>query len=283
MVLCYLRGWQWIQVVYTLLFMGTLPISTTDYILATTMILSCYFHYFMIKAWAKRADRSMVHKLDLYIPPFMSVLYGFLRSSVNDFSAMCVLYLLPFLLVCGGWSMGGSMDISFVAAAVGVFVICVTTQLMSLNSHSSSSSSSRRRHRHYFLKYKECKWILRSRAFTPLPHRYVHPNPFLRPVAAWVKSMLLYNDAAHLRLKHSYPPLNRPRAVHANYSLDVSNCALQLFTSAIQDAVQEKTGTREGQGEEVEIVIDLMKTVCVKMPWLLMQKIRYNSGIPHCS
>lgn len=66
-----------------------------------------------------------------------------------------------------------------------------------------------------------------------------HPKPFMKPFAEWVRSMLLYNDEGHMRLKHSYPKLNHVKHVIENYE--------QILNYEIQNLISEAKKLTPGQ------------------------------------
>eukprot|EP01125_Pyxidicula_operculata_P007802 TRINITY_DN2641_c0_g2_i2.p1 TRINITY_DN2641_c0_g2~~TRINITY_DN2641_c0_g2_i2.p1 ORF type:complete len:807 (+),score=100.63 TRINITY_DN2641_c0_g2_i2:2127-4547(+) len=267
MIMFYQRVIEWSSLSYDVLIWANESYGSGFFfvILAFTGLFT-YFNWFMIEAWWKRLHSVMENSdykkymaaVDYPVP---HILYDMIVKLIAWPLSPIVLFGWPVAFVLYNKSV-----ISF-----SLFVVLYSSVLpimiyrFSLFFKSFGHLKTTRRE---FNSYAECKKILSLPIFSPTPYRYRHPKPVMKPFADWVRAMLLYNDEGHMRLKHSYPKLNQVKHVHTYYD--------ELIKKSIQDLLQESIKNKKLTSGKSG-TIDLMKDVCVQLPWIIM---RHITGMP---
>src|SRR3990167_5890571 len=233
--ICYHRIWIWILLGIEHLF------NFRVFVLCLHIAMG-YFNWFFVSAFMKRQT------LPKDISPYALILTSILSTRL---SLTFILFLSPILYLLS------SHVSTLLVFCIGASVILMLI-LHGLGFFNFWRRKVVRKEIHEFSSYEECKVILNSREFSPLPHRYFAPRPAILPFASWVKAMLLYNDEGHARLRLLYPPLNRPSWVREHFH---RICAIEL-----QKLI------RKCDGE-----FDLMATIATKLPSSI---IRHIAGFP---
>lgn len=236
--LVYHRCWEWSLVGIDVIFWS----YTHQHPIITLFITICgialsQFNWMMVEVHYKRLGsalstcsyQSFASAADY---PYIHIGYSFISTLMAYPVNMILLFTTPLLL---SPYTNVEVPIYILFGIAGYVLFFIVRHIKDLTTRKQTGRVTRRE----FTSFEQCKEVLHNPFFSPAPYRYRHPKPFMKPFAEWVRSMLLYNDEGHMRLKHSYPKLNHVKHVIENYE--------QILNYEIQNLISEAKKLTPGQ------------------------------------
>lgn len=212
-----------------------------------------WFNVFFLSAWWKRCIQSAracgcVFAQPAWMPRTVNAFTEIVLAwATSQWRSLCVMvWVVPPLFT--------HLSPAVAAAATVPLAVVTYTPWRSSAHHRGAS-------RVVLTRHSQVVEVLSNASFSPTPHRWTDPKPLMAPFASWVKGMLLYSlPGDHARLRHHYPPLNRPVFVREHLGDYVRQCVQSLLLPL------------RGRAR-----FDFMAVVGHTLPWMIMQRI---AGIP---
>lgn len=148
-----------------------LPLRAAQLAAASLFLAATRFNWFMIEAWERRVA-LFEKELSGSTTHWAEVVTTFLRIAWTTPTKLLLYFGIP--------AFSAHLRPP-VLLAVALLVLTAPLVQWALTPRKS------RRTRKEFHRYEDCRWVLNSPDFSPLPYRYVNPHPVMKPFADWMK------------------------------------------------------------------------------------------------